>query len=154
MAAVGAASGECLRPSARSAALHAAQVSFVLHCNDAVGRPAYVLRTGLAVAFVAPISGVLLIAKQSAANLGEAVYWRALLATSAAVLALNVLAATYSAGAGFWDARCVRLRGSCVVQTRSEAVVPGYYIDGHCVAIKVLSHPESTNGCSSVDMQP
>lgn len=65
-------------------------------------------------AFVAPLAGVLLIAEQSAANLGEAVYWRALLATSAAVLALNVLVAAYSAGAGFWNARCVRLRGSCI----------------------------------------
>ncbi|KAK9820864.1 hypothetical protein WJX81_006444, partial [Elliptochloris bilobata] len=61
--------------------------------------------SGLAVAFVAPLAGVLLIAEQSAANLGEAVYWRVLLATSAAVLALNVLVAAYTAGASFWDAR-------------------------------------------------
>jgi len=50
------------------------------------------------------------IVEQSAANLGEAVYWRALLAASAAVLALNILAAAYSDGPGFWDARCARGR--------------------------------------------
>jgi len=67
-------------------------------------------RAGLAVAFVAPIAGVMFIVEQSAANLGEAVYWRALLAASAAVLALNILAAAYSDGPGFWDARCARGR--------------------------------------------
>lgn len=54
---------------------------------------------------MAPVAGVLLIVEQSAANLGEAVYWRALLATSVTVLTLNILVAAYTAGAGFWDAR-------------------------------------------------
>ena len=72
-------------------------------------------------AFVAPLAGVLLIAEQCAANLGEAVYWRALLATSAAVLALNVLVAAYSAGGSFWDARCACTHCSCVAQVCAKA---------------------------------
>ena len=59
---------------------------------------------------MAPLAGVLLIVEQSAANLAEAMYWRALLATAAAVLALNVLAAAYNEGPGFWDVRCARVR--------------------------------------------
>ena len=109
---------------------------------------------GLAVAFVAPLAGVLLIAEQSAANLGEAVYWRALLATSAAVLALNVLVTAYSEGADFWDTRCVRMRHSCAVQTCSDAVISGCYLDGQCVTMKAAPHVEPTSGCFSIDMQP
>jgi len=89
-------------------------------CNDALRAPP----AGLAVAFVAPLAGVLLIVEQSAANLAEAVYWRALLAAAAAVLALNVLAAAYEEGPGFWDARCARARAparpSCAAREASE----------------------------------
>lgn len=60
---------------------------------------------GLSVAFAAPISGVIFIAEESAANLGAPIYYRALAGNCVAVLVLNVLAAAYHFGAGFWDTR-------------------------------------------------
>ena len=61
--------------------------------------------SGLSVAFAAPISGVVFIAEESAANLGAPIQYRALAGNCIAVLALNVLAAAYHYGPGFWDTR-------------------------------------------------
>lgn len=95
---------------------------------------------------MAPLAGVLLIAEQSAANLGEAVYWRALLATSAAVLALNVLVAAYSEGAGFWDTRCMHLLAAVSCKRVPGAVVSRLHFNGQFVTMKLALHPKSTSG--------
>lgn len=40
------------------------------------------------------------------------------------------------------------------LQTRSEAVMPGFHLDDQCVTMEIRPYPESTSGCSSVNMQP
>lgn len=60
---------------------------------------------GMAVAFAAPVSGMVFIAEESAANLGAPVYYRALVGNCAALLVFNILAMAYSNGANFWNTR-------------------------------------------------
>ncbi len=59
----------------------------------------------MAVAFAAPISGMVFIAEESAANLGAPVHYRALVGNCIAILVFNILSAGYSSGADFWNAR-------------------------------------------------
>lgn len=60
---------------------------------------------GMAVAFAAPVSGMVFIAEESAANLGPPVYYRALAANCVTLLVFNILAAAYNNGHEFWNAR-------------------------------------------------
>jgi H+/Cl- antiporter ClcA len=60
----------------------------------------------MAVAFAAPVSGMVFIAEESAANLGAPIYYRALAANCVTLLTFNVLAAAYNHGAAFWNSRC------------------------------------------------
>lgn len=60
----------------------------------------------MAVAFAAPISGMVFIAEESAANLGAHVHYRALVGNCIAILVFNILFAGYNSGADFWNVRC------------------------------------------------
>jgi H+/Cl- antiporter ClcA len=65
------------------------------------------MHAGVTIAFAAPVSGMVFIAEESAANLGPPIYYRALVANCIALLVLNILTAAYHNDAGFWDTRCV-----------------------------------------------
>ena len=59
----------------------------------------------MAVAFAAPLSGMVFIAEESAANLGAPVHYRALVGSCVAVLVVNLLTAAFKDGRSFWDTR-------------------------------------------------
>lgn len=56
-------------------------------------------------AFNAPISGMVFIAEESAANLGAPVYYRALISNCTALLVFNILTAAYNDQGSFWNTR-------------------------------------------------
>ena len=56
-------------------------------------------------AFNAPVSGMVFIAEESAANLGAPVYYRALLCNCVALLVFNMLVAAFNAQGLFWNTR-------------------------------------------------
>ncbi|CAL8469782.1 g9324 [Coccomyxa elongata] len=60
---------------------------------------------GMSVAFAAPVSGMVFIAEESAANLGAPVHYRALVGNCVAILVFNILSAGYNSGANFWNVR-------------------------------------------------
>lgn len=59
----------------------------------------------MSVAFAAPISGMVFIAEESAANLGAPVHYRALVGNCVAILVFNILSAGFNSGAKFWNVR-------------------------------------------------
>ncbi len=65
----------------------------------------YILWSGMAVAFAAPVSGMVFIAEESAANLGAPTYYKALAANCVAILIFNLLSAAYNTGSVMWNTR-------------------------------------------------
>ncbi|KAK9915224.1 hypothetical protein WJX75_006445 [Coccomyxa subellipsoidea] len=60
---------------------------------------------GMATAFAAPLSGMVFIAEESAANLGAPTYYKALAANCVAILVFNILSSAFSNGSTFWNTR-------------------------------------------------
>ena len=58
-------------------------------------------------AFAAPISGMVFIAEESAANLGAPTYYKALAANCVALLVFNILLSANNNGSAFWNTRYV-----------------------------------------------